>query len=97
VDGARNHSIQINGVLRGQYTNTPVIGSGAEFEKILERQSANDAFVISTAQVSEALKRRNRAGGIAEVLASERLEAIYKGRDDETTVWRQRRGRTPVK
>jgi hypothetical protein len=97
VEGARNHSIQINGQLYGQYTNTPVIGSGAEFEKILERQSANDAFVISTAQVSEGLKRRNRADGIAEVLASERLEAFYKGRDGETTVWRQRTGHTPAK
>jgi hypothetical protein len=96
VVGARNHSIQINGVLHGQYTNTPVVGSGAELERILERRFAYDVYVISSAQVSESLMRRNRAGGIASVLASERLEVIYKGRDDKTTVWRLRRGRSPA-
>ena len=96
VAGARNHSIQIKGVLHGQYTNTPVVGSGAELETILERHCANDVYVISSAQVSEGLMRRNRAGGIANVLASEQLEVIYKGRDDKTTVWRLRRDRSPA-
>jgi hypothetical protein len=91
VAAAKNHSILRDGVLYGQYSNVPVIGSGRQFEELLDRQSSGNIYIISSAQVTEGMQRRNRASGIAEVLASDRLELMYVGRDRKTKVWRLRR------
>jgi hypothetical protein len=91
VAGATSHSIVKHGVLYGQYTNTPVIGSGVELDRILERGSENDIYIISSGQVSEGLVRRNRGDGIAQVLASERLATVFVGRDHKTIIWKQPR------
>ncbi|MEX2150356.1 MAG: glycosyltransferase family 39 protein [Steroidobacteraceae bacterium] len=91
VAGARNHSTLRRGILYGQYTNTPVIGSGTDLGRVLERASDNDVYIISSGQVSEGLVRRNRADGIAQVLSSERLETVFVGRDGKTTIWKQPR------
>jgi 4-amino-4-deoxy-L-arabinose transferase-like glycosyltransferase len=91
VAGARNHSVLRNGVLYGQYTGTPVIGSGRQLEAILDRELAGSIYIISSNHGSASLQRRNRKNGIAEVLASDRLEVVYVGRDHKTRVWKLRR------
>jgi hypothetical protein len=88
---AKNHSVLRNGVLYGQYTGTPVIGTGRQFEEVLNRRSGGNVYIISSAQVTEGTQRRNRENGIAEVLDSDRLEVIYVGRDRKTNVWKLRR------
>jgi hypothetical protein len=88
VEGARNHSVLRDGILFGQYTGTPVIGSGKDLEMVLNRDGGNRVYVISSAQGSEDLRRRNRGNGIAEVLNSGRFDIVYVGRDGKTTVWK---------
>jgi 4-amino-4-deoxy-L-arabinose transferase-like glycosyltransferase len=88
---AKNHSVLRNGNLYGQYSGAQVIGSGPQFQDILNGVSDRNVYIISSAQVSEGAQRRNRGNGISEVLESDRLEAIFTGRDRETTVWRVRR------
>ena len=93
--GAKNHSTLRNGTLYDQYTGLPVIGTGSEFEAILDSNVAGNIYVIGDGQVSDTLRRRNRGNGIAEVLASGRLELVYEGRDGATKVWRLSR-RSPA-
>ena len=87
---AKNHSVLRDGVLYGQYTGTPVIGSGRQFEAILSREPSGDIYIISSSQGSPKWKLDNRADGIAEILESDRLEVIYVGHDHETKVWKLR-------
>jgi hypothetical protein len=89
--GARRHSVLKDGVLYDQYTGVPVIGSGLDLENLLARSADRNVYLISSAQVSDSLMRRNRGNGIAEVLESDRLEIIYVGRDRATTIWKVRR------
>ncbi|HUD96840.1 MAG TPA: hypothetical protein VMO24_04805, partial [Woeseiaceae bacterium] len=93
--GAKYHAVLRNGILHDQYTGVPVIGTGAEFQAILDGNVAGDIYVIGDGQVSETLRRRNRGNGIAEVLDSGRLELVYEGRDGATKVWRLSR-RSPA-
>ena len=90
IEGARNHSVLRDGVLFGQYTGTPVIGSGKDLELVFDRNDGRRVYVISSEQGSDDLQRRNRGSGIAEVLSSDRLDVAYVGRDRRTTVWELR-------
>jgi hypothetical protein len=92
---AKNHSVLKAGELYGQYTGTPVITSDRRLLAILDNPPVGDVYIISDAQVSEGLMRRNRGSGIAEVLNSDRLEIIYVGRDQVTKVWKLRRQAAP--
>jgi hypothetical protein len=89
--GATNHAVLRDGTLYDQYTGLPVIGTGSEFEAILDSNVSRNIFVIGDGQVSDTLRRRNRGNGIAEVLDSDRLEVIYAGRDLRTQVWKRNR------
>jgi hypothetical protein len=91
VIAAKNHSVLKDGILYGQYSGARIIGSGAEFANVLDRESVADIYVISSAQVAEGTQRRNRGNGISEVLESDRLKVIFTGRDRETLVWQLRR------
>jgi hypothetical protein len=88
---AKSHSVLRNGNLYGQYTGVQVIGSGWQFQDVLNGVSHESVYVISSSQVSAGLQRRNRDNGISEVLESDNLEVIFTGRDGKTTIWRLRR------
>jgi hypothetical protein len=88
---AKKHSVLKDGVLYGQYTDTPVIGSGRQFEMILDRATTGNIYIIGSGEFHESQLRSNRANGISEVLESDRLEVIYVGRDRKTKVWKPRR------
>jgi hypothetical protein len=88
--GAKNHAVLRGGTLHDQYTGLPVIGTGAEFQAVLDGGADGDIYIIGDGQVSETLRRRNRGNGIAEILASGRLEPVFEGRDGVTKVWRQK-------
>jgi hypothetical protein len=91
AEGATDHSVLTNGTLYDQYTGAPVIGSGPEFQAIVDRETAGNIYIIGDGQVSVSLLRRNRSDGIAEILESDRLDVIYVGRDKRTKVWKLRR------
>jgi uncharacterized membrane protein YeaQ/YmgE (transglycosylase-associated protein family) len=91
VLAARKHSVLRNGVLYGQYTSAPVIGSGRMLKDVLEREPVRNIYIIGNSEGAKNWLRQNRENGIAEVLASGHLEVIFVGRDRKTTVWRLRR------
>jgi hypothetical protein len=87
VDVARKHSVVKNGVLRGQYTGTPVIGSGAELMAILDKARGRRVYIIGSGEDFADHRERSRGNGIREVLEGQRLEKIFVGRDGRTVVW----------
>jgi Dolichyl-phosphate-mannose-protein mannosyltransferase len=91
VDVARKHSVVKEGVLRGQYTGTPILGTGREFSVVLDAATTGEVYVIGSGENFADERRRNRGNGIAEVLESGRLEVVFEGRDGKTRVWRLRR------
>jgi hypothetical protein len=88
---AAAHSVLVNGVLRGQYTGTPILGSGAALERVLDTAGDRDTYILGSGENFADGRRGMRGGGIYELLESDRLEVIYEGRDGRTKVWRLRR------
>lgn len=76
-----------DGALRDIYTSTPLIGTGAELRKLLDRPERGAVYVIGSGELMENGRREVRGHGISEVLASEPLRPVYKGRDGLTVVW----------
>ena len=83
-------SFMRDGRMVDQYTGVPVIGSGEELEAVLDASRESPLYIIGSGENWENGVRRFREMGIAEVLASDRLEVVYEGRDGKTVVWRQR-------
>ncbi len=98
VEVAKNHSFLDQGVLRGDYTGTPIIGTGRELEALLNRADVGNIYIIGSGDNFEYKNRRNRGNGILEVLQSSRLEVIYTGRDGgKTKVWKFRKPHDTLK
>jgi 4-amino-4-deoxy-L-arabinose transferase-like glycosyltransferase len=85
--GARTHATYDGTNVYDQYTGAIVLGSGEDLSRVLQANAQRRVYVVSSAQVSESLSRRNRGDGIAEVLQSGKLKVLYVGRDGATTVW----------
>jgi 4-amino-4-deoxy-L-arabinose transferase-like glycosyltransferase len=82
-----------NGVLRDIYTNTPLIGTGAELLDLINRPDRGDIYVIGSGEFKTSMQRRLMRGyGIAAVLQSPALELVHMGRDGVTSVWKAPRG-----
>jgi hypothetical protein len=90
VDDAVVFSVMREGRMVDQYTGAPVIGTGAELEELLDRERERDIYIIGSGENFINGDRILRRQGIAEVLASARLEVVYEGRDSRTRVWRAR-------
>jgi hypothetical protein len=88
---ALTHSVVIDGVLRGQYTGTPIMGTGEELLTMLDHYDKGQIYIIGSGESFVGGRRsRPRRDGIYEVLESDRLEVLYIGRDGKTKVWRRR-------
>jgi hypothetical protein len=70
------------------YTGTPVIGSGAELELLLRQYAGRRIIVIGSGENQADGRRSMRSLGIFELLASDRFQSLYTGRDGVTKVWR---------
>jgi 4-amino-4-deoxy-L-arabinose transferase-like glycosyltransferase len=70
------------------YTNTRLIGTGAELEQLVEKQDRGAIYVIGSGENQEDGRSSMRSFGIAEALQSPRFEVVYRGRDGLTEVWK---------
>ena len=91
IDDARHFSLLRDGRLIDQYTGTPVLGTGAELEAILDVRDGRDVYIIGSGENFVDGEILFRGQGIANVLESDRLEVVFEGRDDKTTIWKSRR------
>ncbi len=70
------------------YTNTPLIGTGAELKALLQQPGRGAVYVIGSGEDQEDGRRFMRAFGIAEELHSPPFKVVYRGRDGLTEVWK---------
>lgn len=88
IDRAQHYAVVRDGRVVDQYTAAEVLGTGAELEKVLSRNSGRNVYVIGSGENFVDGRRLFRGRGIADVLASDQLEVVYNGRDGKTLVWK---------
>jgi hypothetical protein len=79
--------VELRGRWVDEYTDTPVIASGAQLQRLVEDHDRGAIYVISGGEDPQ-YARLIRGSGIAEVLGSPAFHLIYVGRDHLTDVWR---------
>jgi hypothetical protein len=90
---ARNMAAQflrkVDGRWVDEYTGAPLIGTGAQLERLVERRNRGAIYVIGSGEGMRRDGRRLMRGlGIAQVLASPAFHLVYVGRDHLTEVWK---------
>jgi hypothetical protein len=70
------------------YTNTPLIGTGVELERLVEQPGRGAIYVIGSGENQEDGRSLMRAFGISRALQSPPFRPIYVGRDGLTRVWK---------
>jgi 4-amino-4-deoxy-L-arabinose transferase-like glycosyltransferase len=70
------------------YTDTPLIGSGQQLERLVARRDRGAIYVIGSGENAEGRAALMRGLGIEHVLDSSAFHLIYVGRDRLTDVWK---------
>jgi hypothetical protein len=78
----------VNGRWLDFYTDTPLIGSGVELERLVEKQNRGAIYVIGSGENQEDGRSLMRAFGISEALRSPPFRLVFRGRDGFTLVWK---------
>jgi hypothetical protein len=78
----------VNGRWLDFYTDTPLIGSGVELERLVEKQNRGAIYVIGSGENQEDGRSLMRAFGISEALRSPPFRLVFRGRDGSTLVWK---------
>jgi hypothetical protein len=78
----------VNGRWLDFYTDTPLIGSGVELERLVEKQNRGAIYVIGSGENQEDGRSLMRAFGISQALQSPPFHLVFRGRDGFTLVWK---------
>ena len=78
------------------YTDTPLIGSGAQLERLVARRDRGAIYVIGSGENGAGRKTLMRGLGIEQVLDSAAFHLVYVGRDHLTDVWKVDAPRHPL-
>ena len=70
------------------YTDTPLIGTGSELERLVDEPNRGAIYVIGSGENQSDGRSLMRAFGISEALHSPPFHAVYLGRDGLTEVWK---------
>ena len=79
---------KVNGRWLDFYTDTPLIGTGSELERLVEEPNRGAIYVIGSGENQSDGRSLMRAFGIAETLRSPSFHRVYRGRDGLTEVWK---------
>jgi len=79
---------QVNGRWLDFYTDTPLIGTGSELERLVEKPDRGAIYVIGSGENQEDGRGLMRAFGISRALSSPPFRTVYLGRDGLTRVWK---------
>jgi hypothetical protein len=85
---AASYVRDVNGERRDFYTNTPLLGTGQELERLLDDPHRGALYVIGSGEDQSDGRALMRGMGISQVLKSPRFHIVYHGRDGLTDVWR---------
>jgi 4-amino-4-deoxy-L-arabinose transferase-like glycosyltransferase len=79
-----------------EYTDVPLIGSGAQLERLVDRRDRGAIYVIGSSEDTADRKTLMRGLGIEQALESPAFHLVYVGRDQLTDVWRVDAPRHPL-
>ena len=79
---------KVNGRWLDFYTDTPLIGTGVELERLVDAPDRGAIYVIGSGENQSDGRTLMRAFGIAEALHSAPFHLVYQGRDGFTQVWK---------
>ena len=79
---------RVDGRWVDEYTDAPLIGSGAQLEGLVKRRDRGAIYVIGSGENAEARKTLMRGLGIEQELNSPAFQLVYVGRDHRTDVWK---------
>ncbi|HEY6924880.1 MAG TPA: glycosyltransferase family 39 protein, partial [Steroidobacteraceae bacterium] len=79
---------QVNGRWLDFYTDTPLIGTGPELERLVEKPDRGAIYVIGSGEDQGDGRGLMRAFGISQTLSSPAFRTVYLGRDGLTRVWK---------
>jgi 4-amino-4-deoxy-L-arabinose transferase-like glycosyltransferase len=79
---------KVDGRLVDTYTNTPLIGTGRQLERLVARRNRGAIYVIGSGEDQQDGRRAMRGLGIAQVLSSPAFHLVFVGRDGRTDVWK---------
>lgn len=79
---------RVNGRWLDFYTDTPLIGTGAELERLVDKPDRGAIYVIGSGENQEDGRALMRAFGISGELHSPPFRIVYLGRDGLTQVWK---------
>jgi hypothetical protein len=88
--------LRIHGRLADEYTGAPLIGSGAQLERLVKRRNRGAIYVIGSGENAADRKTLMRGLGIEQVLHSPAFHLVYVGRDRRTDVWKVNAPRHPL-
>lgn len=70
-----------------EYTDAPLIGSGAQLQRLVKRRDRGAIYVIGSGENAKDRNTLMRGLGIEQVLESPAFHLVYVGRDRLTDVW----------
>ncbi len=79
---------RVNGHWLDFYTNTPLIGTGAQLKQLVQRTDRGAIYVIGSGENQEDGRKLMRGFGIAEELQAPPFKVVFRGRDGLTEVWK---------
>ena len=79
---------KVNGRWLDFYTDTPLIGTGVELERLVDAPDRGAIYVIGSGENQSDGRSLMRAFGISEELHSPPFRLVYQGRDGLTQVWK---------
>ena len=79
---------KVDGRLVDEYTGAPLIGSGAQLERLVQSRNRGAIYVIGSGENVKDRQTLMRGLGIEQVLQSPAFHLVYVGRDHLTDVWK---------
>jgi hypothetical protein len=83
---AAPYVLNVDGVWKDFYTNTPLIGSPEDLQRLIDRPDRGAIYIIGSGENQEDGRRYVRGEGLAQMLESPQFKVVYRGRDDLTEV-----------
>jgi hypothetical protein len=77
-----------NGEIRDIYTDSRVIGSGADLQAVLDQPDRGAIYIVGSGENQEDGRRYMRGPELSARLTSGEFPVVYEGRDGLTKVWR---------
>ena len=78
--------LNVDGVLKDFYTNTPLVGSPEDLQRLIDKPDRGAIYIIGSGENQEDGRRYVRGDGLADMLESPQFKVIFRGRDNLTQV-----------